>query len=387
MSFWSRVLGRKAPDYDLNGNRFYNEYIVERSNDAWSKPVKIASALRAGVKIAEDVGRVDMRVVRISETDDGPSRKLVTNDVSAVLTRRPNGWQTPMEFVESVMMKALFEGVGRAFILRDGMGKAKELLPLLDGQVTASRTVDGAVLYSGHVNGFGYVENASRDDFIEVGNPFWTDIQRLDPCAELKEIFGLARRFQDRQSDDANIRSLRGFITFAEAVGDETASAVAEALKLHLPGVPILDSGADFKALQASATEMQLLESRRHMIEEVARAFGIHPLMLGHDAAGQSLTRVADVADYHLNVTIAPWLKRWKQAIEYSLLKPTESVEFDTDSLFRMSPLTRAEYLSRALGAGGNKPWLTEDEAREEDGRNPKGEAFWRPSQGVTDEA
>ena len=126
-------------------------------------------------------------------------------------------------------MKALFEGVGRAFILRDGMGKAKELLPLLDGQVTASRTVDGAVLYSGHVNGFGYVENASRDDFIEVGNPFWTDIQRLDPCAELKEIFGLARRFQDRQSDDANIRSLRGFITFAEAVGDETASAVAEA--------------------------------------------------------------------------------------------------------------------------------------------------------------
>ena len=52
MSFWSRVLGRKAPDYDLNGNRFYNEYIVERSNDAWSKPVKIASALRAGVKRA-----------------------------------------------------------------------------------------------------------------------------------------------------------------------------------------------------------------------------------------------------------------------------------------------------------------------------------------------
>lgn len=155
-----------------------------------------------------------------------------------------------------------------------------------------------------------------------------------------------------------------------------------------MPNTPILDSGAGFKELQATASDMQLLQTRQHVIEEVARAFGIHPLMLGHDAAGQSLTRVADVADYHLNVTLAPWVERWEQAIAFALLRDDQVAEFDTSKLFKMSPTDRAERLAKALGAGGNKPWITEDEARAIEGMNPRGDQFWSARNGgAVDEA
>lgn len=378
MGLVSWLLGKppevKAPDYDLNGNRFYNEYMIERGVRPDGKPLKVAAALRAGLKISEDVGRMPVQVKRIVDETKVPE----VGPIATLLSRRPNRWQTPMEFVESVTLKAQFEGVGRALIVRDGFRAPVELLPILNGGVTVRHDVEtGVKLYSGHVNGYGRIADATRADFIEVGNPHWTDIARISPCGELSEIFNLARLLQNRQLADADTHAMRGFLTFAEAIGEETATEVRRALALYLPNVPILDSGAQFKELQSTAADMQLLQTRQHIIEEVARAFGIHPLMLGHDAAGQSLTRVADVADYHLNVTLAPWVERWEQAIAFALLRDDQVAEFDTSKLFKMSPVTRAERLAKSLGSGGGQPWITRDEARVQDGLNPLGEAAW----------
>ena len=384
--FRRKPLEVKAADYDLNGNRFYNEYITERGIRADCKPIKVAAALRAGLKISEDVGRMPIQVKRI----EGETRTPEVSPIAALLSRRPNDWQTPMEFVESVTLKAQFEGVGRALIVRNGFRVPVQLLPILNGGINVRHDVEsGRKLYSGQVSGYGYVENLTRADFIEVGNPHWTDISRISPCDELCEIFNLAMSLQARQLADADTHTMRGFLTFSEAIGDETAEAVRRALALYLPNVPILDSGAAFKELQSTASDMQLLQTRQHIIEEVARAFGIHPLMLGHDAAGQSLTRVADVADYHLNVTLAPWVERWEQAIAFALLRPDQIAEFDTSKLFKMSPTVRAERLAKALGSGGGQPWILRDEARVQDGMNPLGEEAWAKIDGigVTDEA
>lgn len=360
--------------YDLNGNRFYNEYIVERVGSSYAKPLKVAAALRAGLIIAEHIGRLPIQIKRVT----GDAKELDTGKIAELLARRPNGWQTPMEFVESITLKAVFEGVGRAYIARDGFGAVKEFVPLLSTAMTVRDDPVYGHLYSGSVPGYGYIHEATRSDFIEIGNPHWTEISRLNVAEELKEIFGLAYALQKRQVSDSDLAALRGILTFGEALDPDAAQATREALKAHLPGVPILDSGAEFKELQASAADMQLLQTRQFAIEEVARAFGIHPLMLGHDAAGQSLTRVADVADYHINFTLGGWVERWEQAVMFSLLRPDQVAEFNTEKLFRMSLNSRAEWVAKALGAGGAKPWITEDEARDYFGLNPRGDDFWK---------
>lgn len=362
-----------AAKYDLNGNRFYNEYIRENVRLEDFRPLKVAAALRAGLMIAEHVGRMPIQIKRIV----GDRKEPEASKIAAVLSRRPNSWQTPMEFVESITLKAVFEGVGRAYIARDGIGQVYELVPILDGGMTVRDDVEFGKLYSGHVPGYGFIKDAQRGDFIEIGNPHWSSISRIDVAEELKDVFKLARSLQARQDGDSAVSGLKGLLMFDTEIEGDAAQAARSAISPYQNGVVVLDSGAEYKQVQATAADLQLMQARQHAIEEVARAFGIHPLMLGHDAAGQSLTRVDDVADYHINFTLGGWVERWEQAVAFALLRPDQVVEFDTEKLFRMSIASRVEWAAKGLGAGGAKQFLTEDEARGIIGMNPLGEAFW----------
>lgn len=371
--FTEKAVHKVEKKYDLNGNRFYNEYIRENGMRAEEKPLKVAAALRAGLMISEHLGRMPIHIKRII----GDRKEDERSRIADLLSRRPNSWQTPMEFVESVTLKAIFEGVGRAYIARDGIGQVHELVPILDGGMTVRDDITFGKLYSGHIPGYGFIKDATRSDFIEIGNPHWTSICRIDVAYELRDVFKLARALQARQDGDASVEGLRGLLMFADELDPESAQEAREAMGRLLKGVAVLDSGATFQQLQASSADLQLLQTRQFAIEEIARAFGIHPLMLGHDAAGQSLTRVDDVADYHINFTLGGWVERWEQAIAFSLLRPDQVVEFETEKLFRMSVASRMGWLTQALGGGGAKQIVTEDEARVVIGMNPMGEAFW----------
>lgn len=370
---------RKEPTlerkYDVHGNRFYNEYIRENGDPGDCKPLKVASALRAGLIISEHVGRMPIQIKRLL----GDRKEPETGRIAELLSRRPNAWQTPMEFVESVTLKAVFEGVGRAYIARNGVGSIYELVPILDGAMTVRDDAEFGKLYSGVVPGYGFIKDATRADFIEIGNPHWTSISRIDVAHELRDIFKLARALQTRQMSDADVKGLRGLLSFMDEISPDAAEAARTAIAPYLNGVVVLDSGAKFDALQATAADLQILQARQFVIEEVARAFGIHPLMLGHDAAGQSLTRVADVADYHINFTLGGWVERWEQAVAFALLRPDQIAEFDTEKLFRMSVASRVDWVAKALGGGGSKQFITEDEGRAIIGLNPKGDEFWAP--------
>lgn len=379
MKLWDRITGKK--DFDLNGNRFYREYIIQGENEG-SDALKVAAALSAGMRIAEGIAA--MPVVYGSQEYDSAGRCIKTHlpngkrgvsferSLSYLLGVAPNDYMTATEFFETMTLHAVFEGTARAYIDRGYKNTIRRIIPLTEQPMASQRDPDtGKVYYNGHIPGVGYMEGLTRRDFIEITNPRWHDIEGLDITSKLKDVFGLAASLQKRQQEDANKRQVNGFFTFNEAIGPEAASQVQEAMKDKLPNTPILDSGAQYKQLLPTAAEMQLLESRRFAIEEVSRAFGIHPLLLAHDAAGQSLTRIADVMDYHVTITLAPWVRRIESAIRFSLLGPDEFLDLDEQRYYRMSLSDRADYGSKALGGGGSHAWATPNEIRTGMGQNP----------------
>lgn len=379
MSLWDRIRGKK--DYDLNGNRFYREYIIQGEHDG-GDVLKIAAALSAGMRIAEGIAA--MPVVYGSQKYDnqgrsvkkvlpkGKSGQRYENTLPYLLGVAPNDYMTATEFFETMTLHAAFEGTARAYIDRGYKGRIRRIIPLTEKPMASARDPDtGKVYYRGFIPGVGDIEGMTRKDFIEITNPRWTDIEGLDITSKLKDVFSLSASLQKRQQDDANKRQVNGFFTFNEAIGAEAAAQVQEAMKDKLPNTPILDSGAQYKQLLPTASEMQLLESRRFAIEEVSRAFGIHPLLLAHDAAGQSLTRIADVMDYHVTITLAPWVRRIEAAIRLALLGPDEFLDLDENRYYRMSLSDRADYGSKALGGGGSQAWATPNEIRMGMGQNP----------------
>ena len=368
MRFWP--FSRK--DYDLNGNRFYQEYIIEREIVASERQLKVTAALAAGLRICEGVAA--MPIVTGTKKYDERGRAIRTpvmeGDLYERLTLKPNDYMTPVEFVEALTLHAVFEGVGRAYIDRGYKDRIRRLIPLLDSNVVPRKDPDtGKVTYSGTIPGVGQVEGLTRRDFIEVTNPRWSDIEGLNVTAEIKKVLNLALVLEGRQSDDGLMKAVRGYITSPEQLSPEAAQAVRDALKDKLPNTPIFDSGAEYKSIVPTQAEMKLLETRRFLIEEVARAYGIHPIFLAHDAAGQSLTRIADAMDYHITVTLAPWARRWEQAIAFSLLKPGEYVNLDESQYYRGDLKTQAEYSSKALG--NNTAWETQNDVRARMGQNP----------------
>lgn len=369
MKIWP--FSRKS-NYDLNGNRFYQEYIIERQIAASERQLKVTASLAAGLRIAEGVAA--MPIVTGTKKYDANGRPIrtpvVEGDLFERLTMRPNDYMTPVEFVESLTLHAVFEGVGRAYIDRGYKGKIRRLIPVNDGNVTVRKDPEtGKAIYTATIPGVGTLDNLTRADFIEVTNPRWLDIEGLDITSEIKKVLKLALALESRQEEDSLVKAVRGYITSPEQLSEPAANAIKEALKDKLPGTPIFDSGADYKSIVPTQAEMELLNTRRFLIEEVARAYGIHPIFLAHDAAGQSLTRIADAMDYHMTVTLAPWARRWEQAIAFSLLKPDEFVNLDESQYYRGDLKTRGEYASKALG--NNTAWETQNDIRARMGMNP----------------
>lgn len=378
----------KKSDWDRNGNRFYMEYITERGIKASSLQLRVTSALAAGLRIAEGVAA--MQIVTGSKKRDAQGRAIRTpvfeGPIFDRLCVQPNDYMTPVEFVESLTLHAVFEGVGRAYIDRGYKGKIRRLIPLLDGGVNVRKDPEtGRAIYSATIPGVGQMDNLTRRDFIEVTNPRWQDIEGLDITSEIKKVLNLAWKLEDRQDDDANRKAVPGYISTNEQLSEGAAQGIRDALKDKLPNTPIFDSGAAYKSIVPTQAEMQLLETRRFLIEEVARAYGIHPIFLAHDAAGQSLTRIADAMDYHMTVTLGPWVRRWEQAIAFSLLDPGQFVNLDETQYYRGDLKTQAEYAAKALG--NNAAWETPNDIRARMGQNPTEGGDTLPTNGAANDA
>ena len=126
--------------------------------------------------------------------------------------------------------------------------------------------------------------------------------------------------------------------------------------------------------MMGTAADQQMIENRQFQVEEIARAFGVFPQMLMASDTTTTFASAEAFFNAHIVPTMRPWVKRWEQALDFSLFsgRPKFSAKFDERGLFRMSPLDQMEFVARGLGSGGNAPVLTQNEGREMLGYLPK---------------
>ena len=145
-------------DFDLNGNRFYMEYVVERGSKPTGKITKVAAAVCAVFRIAE--GLAGMPAIHGKEKSNKKGQVIRTidrsSDITHLLTKRPNDWMTAVEFFEHMTMRAIVEGTAQAYVKRTRNGKPKALIPAdLQSKMDESA---GIVTYSGTVPGEGNLQ-------------------------------------------------------------------------------------------------------------------------------------------------------------------------------------------------------------------------------------
>jgi len=369
-------------------------YVWPESGDHLS----VMAALRAGMVIAQGIGQMPLHVKRQDVRDGKLYRQNATdNRAYRLLNKRPNDWMTSVELREALTLHAVFTGAGRAFVRRGVDGRPLEILPLHPRWVNAYHDeVTKEYVYEIGVAEYGVYGRFSRDDIIEITNPRWDFISGLDITRKAAGALGLSQNLETRQAKLTERNAPYGIITSDSPQSAPSIAKIRDAWKTQFGegnGIGFIDFAAKFQQMMGTPADQQSIENRKFQIEEVARAFGVFPALLMHSDKTSTFASAESFFQAHLVHTLGPWVARWEQALDRTLFDGSSKLyaDFDERSLARMTPSDQMEWVARALGSGGNKPVLTQNEAREFLGYDPHPDGddldlLQAPQEATTDE-
>jgi HK97 family phage portal protein len=140
----------------------------------------------------------------------------------------------------------------------------------------------------------------------------------------------------------------------------------------------VLPTGLKWRQITVAPEESQMLETQKFGVQGVCRYYGVPPELIGSEAGG-SLT-YANVEQRDLDLLkfgVGPKLARLESRLN-GLTARGSYVKFNTAALLRTDLAGR--YASYALALNGPRPWLTVDEVRELEDREPLPAAAAPPS-------
>ena len=135
--------------------------------------------------------------------------------------------------------------------------------------------------------------------------------------------------------------------------------------------IMVLEDGLEWQAMGLPPGDSQFLESRKFQVEEIARAYRIPPVLLGHTEKATSWgTGIEQFQVMFVAYTLRPWFVRWEGAMKHSLILPSDQdelyIEILAEALLRGDIKTRYEAYRIARQWG----WSSADDIRFKEGEN-----------------
>jgi HK97 family phage portal protein len=128
--------------------------------------------------------------------------------------------------------------------------------------------------------------------------------------------------------------------------------------------IAVLEEGLKYTPIAISPEQAQFLETRKFQINEIARIFRVPPHMLA-DLEKSSFSNIEQQSLEFVKYTLDPWVIRWEQAMNKSLL--LESEKKDVFTKFNVDGLLRGDYQSRMTGyaTARQNGWMSANDIRQ----------------------
>lgn len=293
-----------------------------------------------------------------------------------VLHRRPNRWQTASEWREMQQGHLTLRGNAYSEIIAP-RGVVTDLVPLNPDGVTVERYPDGVGFRYRYRRNDGTERILNREDVLHLRGLSSDGFLGINPIELEREAIGFGLAAQDYGARFyANGATMPGWIEFPGSFKtDEAKTKFRAAFQGQQVGAnrfktPVFEHGMKYHELQIKHTDLQFLETLKYRDTDIARIFRVPPHKIGildratwNNMEQQSLEFVID--------TLMPWLVKWEQRLEESLLLDSERelyfFKFSVEGLLRGDAKTRAELYGEGIQDG----WLTRNEVRELEDRDP----------------
>ncbi|WWT39527.1 hypothetical protein [Microcystis phage Mae-JY02] len=276
----------------------------------------------------------------------------------------------------------LLHGDGFAEILRGRNGEVRGLVPLHPSRVKPIALPDGSRLIyeikpdptietrAPEVSG---VRVLDQDDVLHIPGFGFNGLRGMSALRNALRTSGrLAIAAQEFSSMFLQNSARPDFaLKTSDNLTDEQFEQLKERLDEHLgphnAGRPmILEGGLDIKELTMPLEEMQLLETRKFQVEEIARAFNVPPFMIGHTEKTSSWgTGVEAMGAGFVRYTLRDHLNAFHNEINRKFFRTARfRAEFDTFDLERGDIKSMFEAVRIGLGRAGEPPILSQAEGR-----------------------
>lgn len=328
----------------------------------------------------------------MEELKDGTRKEAADHPLHELIRHQPNEWQTAFEFVKLMEWNRQMRGRAFARIVRS-RGRVIGLVPLHPDRVTVKQAPDLKLV-------FVYRRQDGSEVMLPQSDVFYLKDATLDGVScmsrltRMREAIGLALRTEEHGSrlfaqgvKPGGVFEMEGTLSTdayerLKTSLEETYSGSENAHKTML-----LEEGMSFKPVTMSSDDAQFLQTRQFQRGDLAIAMGVPPILIGDSEKTSSWgTGIEQIGIGFLQYRIDPLVDSWVQALRRDCIAIEDRRRFyvhvNLNGLMRSSAKDRAAYFSKALGSGGSGAWLTPNEVRKEEGRNPVkgGDILFQPS-------
>jgi HK97 family phage portal protein len=123
----------------------------------------------------------------------------------------------------------------------------------------------------------------------------------------------------------------------------------------------VLDRGAKWTQISMSGVDAQHLETRKHQVEEVCRAFRVMPIMIGQADKAATYASAEQMFLAHVVHTLCPWYERIEQSADVNLLSKRDReqgiyTKFLPNGLMRGAAKDRSDFYYKMWQMGAYSP-------------------------------
>lgn len=347
--------------------------------------------------IAGSMGMLPLSLMR--RTADGMTEKAVDHPLYRVFKLDPlgNGAMSPSEFKSFMQLAALFDGNAYARVVRLN-GEIQSLVPF--PRKTVTKEWSGGTIRFKHQPKSGRAEYLDPRDVFHFRAPVSLDgLNGLGLLDVATDTIGLAHLAEKAMGNLLSKGVMAGgALTVKDELSDEAYRRLKESLRDDYAGADasgefmLLEGGMEAKPFSGSARDNQLVELRKNEAEQGSRFTGVpRPLLMFDETAWGS--GIQQLGLYFVTYCLLPWFVIWEEAV-WRLLSRQEQrsrngtilyAKFNERALLRGSLKEQGEFLARALGSGGGKPFMEANEARDALDMNPHPEGSGlQPRAGTT---
>lgn len=318
------------------------------------------SAVWASIELLTDnIASLPLFVYKKDASIEG--HKTLARDTSlwTLLHTSPNRRHTPMEFWQFMVMNYLFRGNAYARLVRNDLGEVIEMWPLASDQVEVDVLVDKTIVYKYQYEGqVAVYDEKSILHWRDKGNGI-VGMSRLD---YMRSSVGVAISAQNHTADVYNKSGKRpGVFMIDKLLTADQRTAIRNNYKGLTEGsdddLLVLEAGAKFEPLSLTPADLQLLDTRKFSVEDIARWFGISSVMINDTNKTTTWgTGIGQLIEGFYKFRLRPMLESLEQCLERRVLtagqRETYSVEFSLDAILRGSLADRLDAGAKGVQNG-----------------------------------